>query len=507
MIAAALLLAAALGPQEEACRAALELAYDGSTGAALARFAEAQAARPEPLCRYLELLARAWTIEQSGNGADQDAEFHRRVDELLAGADQRLRADPQDGRARLLRGAAHGLHSRLHLFRWERRAAAREAARMREDLLEVPESEPLRAEARFGLGLYDYYADVLPRLFKLVRFLMGLPGGDRAHGLQALEAAGGQEALLHRTEAQAQLFDIYVYYEGRDDDALREARELRQRYPGNPLWGLRLAEHLRARLGLYAESAALAGEIRTAAEGGRPNYGPVVAGLGRVLEAEAWLLDLQPPARAREAAQAALAAPLPAAWRARAELALGQALERLGQRAAAEPRFRAAARDGDEPVRQRAERALEQPLGAREGEALRLLGEARRLRAAGAAGPSRELYRKALGLQPESCEARLRVAEEDLLSGRLEPARRRLEALLDEETPEPPWVVPWARLLSARLDDLAGRRAAALQGYNQVFKRPLGSPELKALAGEGLRQPWAPEAVVGPEPRRRNHPN
>lgn len=506
MIAAALLLAAALGPQEQACRAALELAYDGSTGAALARFAEAQAARPEPLCRYLELLARAWAIEQSGNGADQDAEFHRRVDELLAGSDQRLRADPQDGRARLLRGAAHGLHSRLHLFRWERRAAAREAARMREDLLEVPESEPLRAEARFGLGLYDYYADVLPRLFKLVRFLMGLPGGDREHGLLALETAG-QEALLHRTEAQAQLFDIYVYYEGRDDDALREARELRQRYPGNPLWGLRLAEHLRARLGLYAESAALAGEIRAAAEGGRPNYGPVVAGLGRVLEAEAWLLDLQPPERAREAAQAALAWPLPAAWRARAELALGQALERLGQRAAAEPRFRAAARDGDEPVRQRAERALEQPLGARAGEALRLLGEARRLRAAGAENPSRELCRRALALQPESCEARLRVAEEDLLAGRLEPARRRLEGLLDEEAPEPPWVVPWARLLAARLDDLAGRRAAALQGYNQVFKRPLGSPELKALAGEGLRQPWAPGAVAGPEPRRRNHPN
>lgn len=504
MIAAALLLAAALGPQEEACRAALELAYDGATGAARARFAEAQAAQPEPLCRYLELLARAWTIEQSGHTA-QDEGFHRNVDELLALADQRLRADPQDGRARLLRGAAHGLHSRLHLFRWERRPAAREAARMREDLLEVPESEPLWAEARFGLGLYDYYADVLPRLFKLVRFLMGLPGGDRAQGLRTLEAARRQ-ALLHRTEAQAQLFDIYVYHEGRDDDALHEARELRQRYPGNPLWGLRLAEHLRARLGLYAESAALAGEIRAAAEERRPNYGPVVAGLGRVLEAEAWLLELQPPERARDAAQAALAAPLPAAWRARAELALGQALERLGQRSLAEPRFRAAARDGDEPVRERAERALERPLDARAREALRLTGEARRQRARGPGASAGELYRRVLALQPESCEARLRVAEEDLLAGRLELARPRLEGLLDEEAPDPPWVGPWTRLLTARLDDRAGRRAAALQGYNQVFKRPLGSPELEALATEGLRQPWVPEGVRPPGPRRRNHP-
>ncbi len=100
----------------------------------------------------------------------------------------------------------------------------------------------------------------------------------------------------------------------------------------------------------------------------------------------------------------------------------------------------------------------------------------------------------------------MRVAEEDLLAGRLELARPRLEGLLDEEAPDPPWVGPWTRLLTARLDDRAGRRAAALQGYNQVFKRPLGSPELEALAAEGLRQPWAPEGVRPPGPRRRNHP-
>lgn len=505
-LAAALLLAAALNPQEDACREALELAYGGSTGAALARFAEVQAVRPEPLCRYLELLARAWSIEQSGDGGAQDEDFHRRVDELVAQAELRLQADPGDSRARFLRGAGQGLHSRLYLFRWQRRPAARSAARLREDLLLVPRGDPLWAEAQFGLGLYDYYADVLPRLFKLVRFLLGLPGGDRARGLQALETARDQ-ALLHRTEVQAQLFDIYVYYEGRDDDALREAQELRRRYPGNPLWGLRLAEHLRARLGLYAESAAVAAEVRAAAEAGRPNYAPVVAGLARVLAAEALLLDLQPPDRARDGAREALASGLAPAWRARALLALGQALELLGERRAAEAEYRAAARDGDEPVRERALRALAHPLETRAREAWRLLSEARRLRAAGGERQAAPLFRRALELAPDSHEARLRVAEDDLLAGRIESSRRRLDQLLDEDAPEPPWVGPWARLLAARLDDLTGRRALAVQEYNQVFKRPLGSAQLRELAAQGLRHPW--ELPAGPEPVSpgEDHPN
>jgi len=503
---AALLLAAALTPQEDACRAALELAYDGSTGTALARFAEAQSERPEPLCRYLELLARAWAIEQSGNGPSRDDDFHRRVDALVALADQRLAADPHDGRARFLRGAGQGLHSRLYLLRWQRRPAARAAARLREDLLLVPQGDALWAEAQFGLGLYDYYADVLPRLFKLVRFLLGLPGGDRARGLQTLETAR-EQALLHRTEVQAQLFDIYVYHEGRDDDALREALDLRQRYPGNPLWGLRLAEHQRERLGLYAQSAAVAQEIRAAASAGRPNYAPVVAGLAQVLEAEALLLDLQPPAEIRERARGALAAALPPAWQARAQLALGRALELLGEGQAAEPHYRAAARDGDEPVRERARRALARPLGASGREAYRLAGEGRRLREAGRERQAAPLFRKALGLEPESSEARLWVAEAELLEGRLESARQRVEALLDEEAPEPPWVGPWARLLAARLDDLAGRRGQALQAYKQVFNRPLGSATLRNLAAEGQRHPWAPAPTPPPEPRRQDHSN
>ena len=63
------------------------------------------------------------------------------------------------------------------------RDAARAAVRMREDLHRVRALDPGHADALFGLGLYDYYADVLPRAAKVLRFLARIPGGDRARGL------------------------------------------------------------------------------------------------------------------------------------------------------------------------------------------------------------------------------------------------------------------------------------------------------------------------------------
>ena len=122
--------------------------------------------------------------------------------------------------------------SRLHLLRAERADAARAAVRMREDLLKVREADPACVDALFGLGLYDYYADVLPRLAKVLRFLARMPGGDRERGLARIESAG-DGSLFHDDEVQAQLWD-HAFYEKSPDRALAEVRGMRRRH-GWPL--------------------------------------------------------------------------------------------------------------------------------------------------------------------------------------------------------------------------------------------------------------------------------
>ena len=139
--------------------------------------------RGEPFPPYLQALALCWRIEQPPETTARDASFRERVSQALALADRALGRDPHDLRARLARGAAHGVLGRYFLFRDQRREAAREAVRMREDLVLAREGGASESDLWFGLGLYDYYTDVLPRLFRLLRFFAGMPGATARGGL------------------------------------------------------------------------------------------------------------------------------------------------------------------------------------------------------------------------------------------------------------------------------------------------------------------------------------
>ena len=487
------MLAAALGgPGEAECRRPLDLLYDGHMEQAVAESAARVAAHPDdPMVAYVDALVFAWKVEQRPEVTGSDKELERRVERAVAAADARLRAEPSDTRALLARGGAWAVSSRYHMFRLHKSDAAREAARMRTDLLAVQRSDPENADALFGLGLYDYYADVLPRLMKFLRIFTRIPGGDRERGLAALEKAQAG-TVLHRTEVQVQLYEIYAWYERRPDLALAEIRELAQRHPGWPLWKLKLAEHLRDRMGLYAESAQVARRLLGAEERRPAAERGAAAVLARVSLGESLLLDLQ----LGEARLALLPArdgggAGPAAGQ-RARILLGRSLELEGDRDAARPHYERAAEGPDRELRKQAQEALARPVPAEHVRALHLIADARRARERGRAADAADVYRQALRLWPRSQEAALRVAEDDLDHGRGGPAREALEDLGRERNPDPPWIRPWSWLLRAEMLDLAGEREEALGEYRKVLADPHGQDELKARAADGLRRPFAP---------------
>ncbi|HVR69291.1 MAG TPA: hypothetical protein VMT87_00485, partial [Vicinamibacteria bacterium] len=325
--AAVLAAAAAAGPTESECLQALDLLYDGRMDEALQASAALAAAHPsDPLAAYVDALAFVWKVEQQPGVSTFDKELERRVARAVATADARLRARPGDIPALLARGGAWAVSSRYHMFRWHKREAARDGARMRADLLAVRRLDPGNTDAQFGLGLYDYYADVLPRLLKLLRLFARIPGGDRERGLLAIEESRA-DARLHRTEIQTQLYEIYAWYEKRPDLALAEIRALARRHPGWPLWGLKLAEHLRDRMGLYGESARVARGLMEAEErrpGGRRGAAAVMA---RVSLGESLLLDLRLDEARRVLLPAREGGPGAASSGQRARLLLGRALE------------------------------------------------------------------------------------------------------------------------------------------------------------------------------------
>jgi tetratricopeptide (TPR) repeat protein len=489
-----LVLAAALAGDaagDERLRAALDLVYQGATETAVNRLASLAAAAPEdPVARYLEALALCWKIEERPGSQELDARLHETVDEALAVADARLEEDPDDLRARLARGAAHGVRSRLFLFRRRGLAAGRAAARMRSDLQRALALEPSSQDALFGLGLYDFYADVLPRGLKLMRLLVGIPGGDRDRGLRRMELAKGG-TLFHDTEVLVQLVEIYAEYEHQPDRALRELRQLRSRSPGSPLWGLKLAALLRD-MGVYDASAAVARELIVTSEAGHPNDTAVVAAMARLSFGESLLLDL----RFEEAATALRplcdGEPETRFLRPKAHLLLGRSVELRGNRQAAEPHYRVAKAASEPRVSGQAGDALETPIPDERVRAMRDLCRGRQLRRAGLWGEAALAYRGALAAWPRSQEAALGVAENLVRHGRLDWAREVVNRLASAEQTNPPWVRAWSQLVRGRILDQTGDRGAAVLQYQEVWERPWGRDDLQQMAGEGLRAPYAP---------------
>jgi hypothetical protein len=510
LIGAALLLAAAVvaAPQDAHYRAALDLLYDGRPAAAQERVTALEAAHPgDPVPAYLQALILAWLVEQRPDSRALDRSFEQAAARAWAMADGLVRRDPADVRARFARGALSGVRSRFHLFRERRSESARAAAQMREDLLAVRARDPEDADVQFGLGLYDYYVDVLPRFARVLRFLSRLPAGDRVRGLAAIEEAS-RSATLHGVEAQAQLYEIYAFYEDDAEKAAVALEDLFRRYPGWPLWGLKLAEHLRDRLGAYAESAAVARRLLRAPTASRADSGPAARALARLSLGASLILDLEPAEARRVLLPLKDGLPGLPALGAQARLLLGRSLELEGDRDGAAAHYRVGAGSGDRHWRKRAQDALAHPLSPAEAAGRHLLRAARRAREGGQREEAAARAREALEAWPASREAALGVAEDLLRAG---DAGVRVPDVDEVRGDEPPWLRAWARLLRAQLADRDGDRETAVRLYKEVYEHPCRRADLRAAAAAGLKAPYRPEAPrstrsIPPRRRRTSFP-
>ena len=190
---------------------------------------------PAAACLGLESLSLWWQIQLDPNNRRLDARFLSTVNAAIAESKRFADAEPQRAEAWFYVGAAYGARAQFRVHREERLAAARDGKHIKESLERALALDPSMHDAEFGIGMYRYYADVAPALFRFLRFLFLLPGGDREGGLQQLERAGTQ-GLLVRDEAQFQIHVIYLWYEKKFPQALEIVRGLQTRYPRNPLF-------------------------------------------------------------------------------------------------------------------------------------------------------------------------------------------------------------------------------------------------------------------------------
>jgi hypothetical protein len=260
-VGAAAVVLAALAAQTSPARtgltaaAAVGRAYDALLDADVAYPARERDAicgdAPIEACLVLDAAALWWTIALEPESRARDAAFATAVDAAIAAADAWSEREPQRAEAWFYRGAARGARAQWRVLRQERLAAARDGARAKDALEQALTLDPALHDARFGLGLYRYYAAVAPAAFRWLRWLLLLPGGDRRTGLADMLEARDRGQIVGG-EADYQLHQIYLWYENRPRDALAIVRGLAHRYPRSPLF-----PHLEAEiLDVYFHDAA-----------------------------------------------------------------------------------------------------------------------------------------------------------------------------------------------------------------------------------------------------------
>ncbi len=241
LIVAACVFASTLNAQQRGITAAptvaraydliLDADFDGLTRALPSTCPPA----PSVACLGLEALSLWWQIQLDPESLRLDAPFMARANAAIAEAERMTKAEPLRAEAWFYLGAAYGVRAQFRVHRVERLAAARDGKRIKESLERALALDPEMHDAEFGIGMYRYYADIAPAVFRFLRFLLLMPGGDRVDGLRQLERAATR-GILVRGEALYQIQVIYLWYEKKWPQAIEIIRTLQSRYPRNPLF-------------------------------------------------------------------------------------------------------------------------------------------------------------------------------------------------------------------------------------------------------------------------------
>ena len=202
-----------------------------------------QACPPAPAeaCRVLGVVSLWWRIQIDPDNRSHDSLFNERAQAAIAAAEAWTKRDPRNAEAWFYLAGSYAPLVQWQVLRGERIGAARNGNRVREALEHALKLDPSLADAQFGIGVYQYYADVAPAAAKVFRWLLLLPGGDRVKGLRAIETTSRSGELM-RDEAAFQLYQIDIWYEHKPIEAIALLRALDERHPTNPLLMQRIAE-------------------------------------------------------------------------------------------------------------------------------------------------------------------------------------------------------------------------------------------------------------------------
>ncbi len=239
---------------------AMEKMHGGDPDAAIQIAHDFERVHPEdPLGYLVESEAQWWKVycgacefkygmvnTAKGSKRREDDAYFGVADKAIHLAEAQI-AESETAELHLYAGMGWAIKAQLYGLRSENRNAARAGVAARSEFMRALQLDPQMADASAGLGLYNYYVDTLSGFVKVLRFFMGIPGGNKAEGIRQLET-GMKEGVLMAVEARFYLAKNLRTYDQQYERAATIAEPLVASYPHNASF-LLLLGNLNAELG------------------------------------------------------------------------------------------------------------------------------------------------------------------------------------------------------------------------------------------------------------------
>ncbi len=194
-------------------------------------------ARPDhPAGYFFKAMILWWRILINFDNESYDELFDDMLEKVIALCDDRLEHNPDDVTALFFKGGSLGFRGRLRANRGNWIGAAQDGVAALPIVRRAHELAPDNTDVLLGIGIYNYYASVIPERYPLVKPLMiFFPSGDHDLGLEQLETAA-RSSRYASTEATYFLAQSHYQYEKNYVRALEFSQILHERHPRNPLF-------------------------------------------------------------------------------------------------------------------------------------------------------------------------------------------------------------------------------------------------------------------------------
>jgi len=187
-----------------------------------------------PAGKFFDAMILWWHIMLDLENEEYDDEFIDKLDDVIDYCEDILDDDPDNVDAMFFMGGSLGFRGRLYSVRKSWLNAALDGKDAMPLVYKAYELDPSNKDIQLGFGIYNYYADVIPKKYPFLQpFMIFFPRGDKEKGLKQLEdvASNGKYAMV---ESRYFLLTLYYSFEENFTKALEYSKGLVDDFPNNP---------------------------------------------------------------------------------------------------------------------------------------------------------------------------------------------------------------------------------------------------------------------------------